>query len=77
MLISSVVPLWIVSTLFLTEAHFNIELVKKSFEDLFDNESDKQAMSIFFNWYEQFSANNKIDSKDFNQIEKILASEKV
>lgn len=64
----------IVSTLFLTEAHFDIEVIKKAFEELFDKESDKQAMSIFFNWYEQYTNNSKMDSSNFNEIAKVYTN---
>lgn len=63
----------IVSTLFLTETSFDIELIKNAFEELFDKENDKQAMSIFFNWYEQLSNNSKLDSNQFNEIAKVYS----
>ena len=63
----------IVSTLFLTETHFNMKLVRESFNNLFEKEEDKQAISIFFNWYEQYTSNNKMDSKNFNEIAKIYS----
>lgn len=61
----------IVSTLFYTEAYFDISGIQKAFEELFEHEEDKQAMSIFFNWYEQLHKNDKLDSNDFNEVAKI------
>jgi hypothetical protein len=35
----------IVSTLFLAEAHYDLSLLKTALLDIFDNESDKQAVN--------------------------------
>ncbi|UCE06280.1 MAG: Rpn family recombination-promoting nuclease/putative transposase, partial [bacterium] len=40
----------IVSTLFLAESYYNIDLLKEELLELFDRESDKEAVSLFLNW---------------------------
>lgn len=70
----------IVSTLFLTEVYskndnlLNIDLLRDAFSNLFDKEEDRIAMSIFFNWYEQFYINERLTSEGFNAIEKVYTN---
>ena len=42
----------LVSTLFLAEIHYDLDLLKRELLTLFDQESDKQAISLLLNWFE-------------------------
>jgi predicted transposase/invertase (TIGR01784 family) len=61
----------IVSTLFLAEAHYDIELIKKELLAVFQKEEDKQAASLFLNWFKQLSERQRIETKDYDQLEQV------
>ena len=45
----------IVSTLFLAESHYDINLLETELLNLFDSETDKGAVSLFLNWFKPLS----------------------
>ena len=45
----------IVSALFLTEAYYDVEVLRGELLELFDHEPDKHAVSLFLNWFQQVS----------------------
>lgn len=59
----------IVSTLFLAEVHYDLPLLVEQLLALFEQEDDKQALSLFLNWFRQLAARGYIPSQDFAQIE--------
>jgi predicted transposase/invertase (TIGR01784 family) len=59
----------IVSTLFLAETHYDLELLKQEFLEIFHKEEDKQAVSLFFNWFRQLSEYQRINEEDFRSLE--------
>lgn len=61
----------IVSTLFLTESYYEIELLVDEFLSLFDRESDKEAVSLFLNWFKQLSEHGKVEKLDYQSLKKI------
>lgn len=61
----------IVSTLFLAEVEYDLELIKTEMLNLFDNEEDKQAVSIFLNWFRILSKNGKIEPEDYSEMENL------
>jgi predicted transposase/invertase (TIGR01784 family) len=61
----------IVSTLFLAEAHYDIELLKQELLAVFQTEADKQAVSLFLNWFKQLSEHQRIDTEDYAQLEQV------
>ncbi|MCI0493642.1 Rpn family recombination-promoting nuclease/putative transposase [candidate division KSB1 bacterium] len=61
----------IVSTLFLAEANYDIDVLKEEFLTLFDKESDKQAVSLFLNWLLQLSEHGRIEKIDYKSLERI------
>ena len=44
----------IVSTLFLAESHYDLDVLEVELMNLFSSEGDKQAVSLFLNWFRQF-----------------------
>lgn len=45
---------------------------------LFDRESDKQAISLFLNWFKQLAEHGRVDKDDYKSLEKIyLTKEEV
>lgn len=64
----------IVSTLFLAESYYDIELLKEQFLTIFDKESDKEAISLFLNWFKQLSEHGKIEKVDYKSLEKIYTN---
>lgn len=50
----------LVSTLFLAEAHYDIELLIEEFVHLFEEEGDKQAVSLLVNWFHQLMAHGRV-----------------
>jgi len=61
----------IVSTLFLAESHYDIDLLIEELLALFDNESDKEAVSLFLNWFKQLAEHGRIDRSDYKSLEKV------
>lgn len=61
----------IVSTLFLAESHYDIELLIDEFISIFEKEEDKQAISTFLNWFKQLAENRKIESSDYHELERV------
>jgi len=61
----------IVSTLFISETHYDIEILKDELLKLYDNESDKTACKIFFNFFQQMYINEKMEEIDYNKIEEV------
>ena len=59
----------IVSTLFLTESHYNIELLVSEPLSVFEHEQDRQAASLFLNWFRQLRAHGRIDPAEYDQLE--------
>lgn len=64
----------IVSTLFISESHYDIELLKDELLKLYDNEQDKTACKIFFNFFQQMYINEKIEEIDYNKIEEVYTT---
>jgi len=57
--------------LFLIEAHYDLELLKQQFLDLFDRETDEKAISLFLNWFYQLVRYGRQGIKDYKELEKI------
>ncbi|NJN83060.1 MAG: Rpn family recombination-promoting nuclease/putative transposase [Caldilineaceae bacterium] len=60
----------IVSTLFLAEAHYNLEQLVQETLTLFDREADRRAVSLFINWFRQLAAHGRIEQTDFSTLER-------
>jgi len=58
----------IVSTLFLTETHYDINLLKEEFVAVFERETDRQAASLLLNWFEQLFRYQRIEASDFTTL---------
>ncbi|MFN8577007.1 MAG: Rpn family recombination-promoting nuclease/putative transposase [Candidatus Sericytochromatia bacterium] len=61
----------IVSTLFLAEVEYDLELITNEMLNLFEKEEDKQAVSIFLNWFRILSKNGKIVEEDYKEMESL------
>ncbi len=61
----------IVSTLFLSESYYDVGLLEEELLNLFDRESDKDALSLFLNWFKQLSVHGKIEKEDYKQLETV------
>lgn len=64
----------LVSTLFLSEAHYDLELIKNELLALFDTEPDKHAISLLLNWFKQLAVNNRLDEMDYDALEYVYKS---
>lgn len=64
----------LVSTLFLAEKSQDIALIKQQLLALFDNENDKQALSILLNWFRQLSLRGKSPYPDELELTHIYQS---
>ena len=61
----------IVSALFLTEAYYDVEVLRGELLALFDHEPDKQAVSLLLNWFRQVSEqgrNREIDPEALSHV---------
>jgi predicted transposase/invertase (TIGR01784 family) len=61
----------IVSTLFLAEGHYDISLLEQELLNLYEQEGDKQAVSLFLNWFRQLALYGKISPEDYGQLDYI------
>ena len=65
----------IVSTLFLAESHYDLDLLEVELLNLFSSEVDKQAVSLFLNWFRQLALHGWIESGDYQSLEFIYRNE--
>jgi hypothetical protein len=59
----------IVSTLFLAEAHYDIKLLETELLNLYEQEEDKQAVSLFLNWFRQLALYGKVSPEDYGKLD--------
>ncbi|MFN8487561.1 MAG: Rpn family recombination-promoting nuclease/putative transposase [Caldilineaceae bacterium] len=59
----------IVSTLFLAEAHYDIKLLETELLNLYEREEDKEAVSLFLNWFKQLALYGKVSPEDYGQLD--------
>ena len=65
----------IVSTLFLAEAHYDVDVLETELLNLFSSEADKGAVSLFLNWFKQLALHGRIASEDYESLETIYRNE--
>ena len=65
----------IVSTLFLAESHYDLEVLEAELLNLFSSEGDRQAVSLFLNWFKQLAFHGRIESSDYQSLEYIYRTE--
>ena len=61
----------IVSTLFLAERNCESELLLQELLSVFDNEDDKIAISLLFNWFQQLWEHGRIDQDKYHSMERV------
>ena len=61
----------IVSTLFLAEGNYDINLLKRELLNLYDHEDDKQAVSLFLNWFRQLALYGKVSPEDYEKLDRV------
>ncbi|MCB0124430.1 MAG: Rpn family recombination-promoting nuclease/putative transposase, partial [Caldilineaceae bacterium] len=64
----------LVSTLFLAETHYELELLIEEFVHLFTTESDRKAVSMLVNWFYQLVVHGRIQEQDYAVLEQELHS---
>ena len=65
----------IVSTLFLAESYYDVKVLEVELLNLFSSESDKQAVSLFLNWFKQLAFHGRLESEDYESLESIYRTE--
>ena len=65
----------IVSTLFLAESHYDVDVLETELLNLFSSEADKGAVSLFLNWFKQLALHGRIASEDYESLETIYRNE--
>ena len=65
----------IVSTLFLAESHYDVEVLEVELLNLFSSEVDKEAVSLFLNWFKQLASHGRLESDDYESLESIYRNE--
>ena len=65
----------IVSTLFLAESHYDVDLLESELINLFEAEADKQAVSLLLNWFKQLATYGRIDSSDYQSLEQVYRTQ--
>jgi predicted transposase/invertase (TIGR01784 family) len=64
----------IVSTLFLAESYYDIELLEQELLELFEREEDKAAISLLLNWFAQLRRHERIPEEDYDKLDKVYKS---
>jgi hypothetical protein len=59
----------IVPTLFLAEGHYDITLLEQELLNLYEQEADKQAVSLFLNWFRQLALYGKVSPEDYEKLD--------
>ncbi len=65
----------IVSTLFLAESYYDVEVLEVELLNLFSSEVDKEAVSLFLNWFKQLASHGRLESDDYESLESIYRNE--
>jgi len=65
----------IVSTLFLAEAHYDIDLLAQELVNLYQREQDKAAVSLLLNWFRQLAEHGRVPPEDYAQLDYVYRSE--
>ncbi len=65
----------IVSTLFLAESHYDLDVLEAELVNVFSSEGDRQAVSLFLNWFRQLAFHGRIESSDYESLEYIYRTE--
>ncbi len=65
----------IVSTLFLAESYYDVDVLEVELLNLFSSEADKEAVSLFLNWFRQLAFHGRIESDDYQSLESIYQNE--
>ena len=65
----------IVSTLFLVESHYDLDVLEVELLNLFSTERDRQAVSLFLNWFKQLASHGRLESEDYESLESIYRTE--
>ena len=65
----------IVSTLFLAESHYDLEVLEAELLNVFSSEGDRKAVSLFLNWFKQLAFHGRLESEDYQSLEYIYQNE--
>ncbi len=65
----------IVSTLFLAESYYDVKVLEVELLNLFSSERDRQAVSLFLNWFKQLAFHGRLESDDYESLESIYRTE--
>ena len=65
----------IVSTLFLAESYYDVDVLEAELLNLFSSEVDKSAVSLFLNWFRQLAFHGRLESGDYQSLESIYRTE--
>ena len=65
----------IVSTLFLAESHYDLDVLGAELLNVFSSEVDKEAVSLFLNWFRQLAFHGRIEPEDYESLESIYRTE--
>ena len=58
----------IVSTLFLAETQYDLDLLKTELLNLFNREEDKAAISLLLNWFKQLVVHGRREAIDYEEL---------
>jgi len=61
----------LVSTLFLAESHYDIDLLIEESLTIFTNETDKRAASLLLNWFKQIWVKGRITTDDYEKLDEV------
>ncbi|MCB0187995.1 MAG: Rpn family recombination-promoting nuclease/putative transposase, partial [Caldilineaceae bacterium] len=64
----------LISALFIVEAHYNLSLLEELLLALYDEEPDREAISLFLNWLKQLALYGRIDEETYGSLAEVIRS---
>ena len=62
----------IISTLFLVEAHYDLNLLSTELLALYDEETDREALNLFVNWFQQLALHGRVDEREYGSLARAI-----
>ncbi|MFN8494034.1 MAG: hypothetical protein U0350_40930 [Caldilineaceae bacterium] len=53
----------------MAEGHYDINLLEQELLNLYEQEEDKQAVSLFLNWFRQLALHGKVAPEDYEKLD--------
>ena len=59
----------------MAESYYDVDVLEVELLNVFSSEADKEAVSLFLNWFRQLAFHGRLESSDYQSLESIYRSE--